>query len=197
MCQGNLGGRDLPRCPWPCACARLLGCVQIFVTPWTVARQARLSMGFSRQQYWSGLSFPLSKDFPNPGIKPAGFVCLFVYHQATWQGLGSPRCPWTLHSLSPLSQSTAFCPKHGQLNCTRVSGRVCVLVTQSSPTLCDHMDCSPPGSSVHEILQARILESVAIPFSRGSSQPRDWTWISCIAGRFFTVWATREACIHV
>ena len=50
------------------------------------------------------------------------------------------------------------------------------------------MDCSPPGSSVHEILQARILEWVAIPFSRGSSQPRDQTQVSCIAGRFFTIW---------
>ena len=47
--------------------------------------------------------------------------------------------------------------------------------------------CSPPGSSVHGILQARRLESVALPFSRGSSQPRDPTWISCIAGGFFTV----------
>ena len=52
---------------------------------------------------------------------------------------------------------------------------------------------SLPGSSVHGILQARILGWVAIPFSRGSSQPRDWTWISCIAGRLFTVWAIREA----
>ena len=50
---------------------------------------------------------------------------------------------------------------------------VCVLVTQSFPTLCNPMDCSPPGSSVHEILQARILEWVAMPSSRGSSQPRE------------------------
>ena len=55
------------------------------------------------------------------------------------------------------------------------------------------MDCSPPGSSVHGILQAGILELVAISFSRESSQPRDWTWVSYIAGRFFTIWATREA----
>ena len=54
------------------------------------------------------------------------------------------------------------------------------------------MDCSPPVSSVLGILQARILEWVAISFSRGSSWPRDWTLVSCIAGRFFTVWATRE-----
>ena len=54
------------------------------------------------------------------------------------------------------------------------------------------MDCSLPGSSVRGILQARILEWVAIPFSRGSTLPWDWTQVSCIAGRFFTIWAIRE-----
>ena len=68
-----------------------------------------------------------------------------------------------------------------------------VWVTQLCPTLCDPMDCSLPGSSVHGIFQARILEWVDIPFTRGSSWPRDWTWFSCIAGRFFTVWTIREA----
>ena len=58
------------------------------------------------------------------------------------------------------------------------------------------MDCSPPDSSVHEILWARILEWVAIPFSRGYSWPRDQTQVSCNAGSFFTVWATREAQIN-
>ena len=53
-------------------------------------------------------------------------------------------------------------------------------VTQSCLTLCDPVDCSLPGSSVHGILQARILEWVAISFSRGSSQPRDQAWVSCI-----------------
>ena len=78
----------------------------------------------------------------------------------------------------------------------------CVLVIQSCPPLWDPMDCSPPGSSVHGILQARILEWVtsilkingkpdlATPFSRGSSWSRDRTRVSCIAGRFFTVWTT-------
>ena len=66
-------------------------------------------------------------------------------------------------------------------------------VAQLCLTLCDLMDYNPPGSSIQGILQARILEWVAIPFSKGSSQPRDRTWVSCIAGRFFTVWATREA----
>ena len=54
------------------------------------------------------------------------------------------------------------------------------------------MDCSLPGSFVHGISQARILESVAIPLSRGSSRPRDRTWLSSIAGRLVTVWTTRD-----
>ena len=65
-------------------------------------------------------------------------------------------------------------------------------VVQSYLTLCDPMDCSLSGSSIHGIFQARILEWVAISFSRGSSQPRDQTWVSCIVGRCFTVWVTRE-----
>ena len=65
-------------------------------------------------------------------------------------------------------------------------------VAQSCPTLCDPMDCSLPGSSAHGIFQTRVLEWVAISFSRGSSQPRDRTQVSCTAGRRFTVWATRE-----
>ena len=56
-------------------------------------------------------------------------------------------------------------------------------VAQSHLTLCNPMDCRPPGSSVHRILQVRILEWVAMPSSRGSSQPRDRTQVSCIAGR--------------
>ena len=68
-----------------------------------------------------------------------------------------------------------------------------ILVAQSCLTLCYHIDYSPPGSSVHGILQARILEWVAISFSRGSSWLRDRTWVSCITGRFFTIWATSES----
>ena len=60
-----------------------------------------------------------------------------------------------------------------------------VLVTQSCPILCNPMDCSPPGSTVQGIFQARILEWIAIPFSRGYSQPRDQTLVSCIAARLF------------
>ena len=66
-------------------------------------------------------------------------------------------------------------------------------VTQSCPTLCNPVDCSLPGSSIHGIFQARVLEWVAIPFSRGSSRSRDRTQVSRIVGRHFTVWDTREA----
>ena len=62
---------------------------------------------------------------------------------------------------------------------------VCV-IAQSCLILCDPRDYSPPGSTDHGILQARVLEWFAIPFSRGSSQPRDQTQVSCTAGRFFT-----------
>ena len=71
-------------------------------------------------------------------------------------------------------------------------GCFCCLVTQSCPTLCDPMDCSPPGSSVHGILQARILGWVAISFSREFYWPRDWTTSPALEGGFFTTWATRE-----
>ena len=64
-------------------------------------------------------------------------------------------------------------------------------VTQSCPTLCDPMDCSLPDSSVHRIFQARILEWVAVSFSRRSSPPRDRTRVSRIVERRFTIWATR------
>ena len=73
-----------------------------------------------------------------------------------------------------------------------VIATVKVKVTQLCLILCDLMDCT-----VHGILQARILEWVAVPFSRGSSQPKDRTQVFCIAGGFFTVWAAREATLYI
>ena len=69
-------------------------------------------------------------------------------------------------------------------------------VARWCPTLCDPMDYSLPGSSLHGIFQARILEWVDISFSRRSSQPRDWTQVSHIVGKGFTVWANREVRPH-
>ena len=69
-------------------------------------------------------------------------------------------------------------------------------VTQLYLTPCEPIDCSLPGSSVHGIVQARVLEWVAISFSRGSSWPRDWTWVSRIVDRCFTIWATRKVSLY-
>ena len=73
-------------------------------------------------------------------------------------------------------------------NLAQIIEGVKLKAAQSCLTLCDPMDYT-----VHGILQARILEWVAVPFSRGSSWPRNWTGVSCIAGRFFINWAIREA----
>ena len=129
--------------------------VRLFATPWTVAHQAPLSMGFSRQGYWSGFPFPSPGDLHDPKIEPT-----------------SPVLAAKFFSNEPPGE-----PQHYL--------RVKSEVAQSCLTLCDAVDCTPPGSSVHGILQARILEWVAISFSRGSSQPRDRTRVSCIAGRRF------------
>ena len=80
--------------------------------------------------------------------------------------------------------------KAGETFCTYEIENV---AAQSCPALSNPMDCSLPGSSAHGILWARILEWITIPFSRGSSRPRNQTWVSHIAGRFFTIWAPREA----
>ena len=93
-------------------------------------------------------------------------------------------------------EETVETPKDGRIK--RKANRfledmtVLCLVTQLSPSLCDPMDCSPPGFSVHGILQVRILQWVVMPFSRGSSQSRDRTQVFHTAGGFFTIWATRE-----
>ena len=68
----------------------------------------------------------------------------------------------------------------------------CCSATQLCPTLCGTMDCSPPDSSVLGISQAGILKWDTMPSSRESSRQRDQTWVSCIVGRRFTIWATRE-----
>ena len=142
------------------ACCHL-SCVQIFATPGTVARQAPLSMGFSRQEYWSGLPWL----FPTQGSNPSLLWLL------SWQVGSLPLAP----PGKPLLYSTGWV---SEWSCSVVSDSWC---------------CSLPGSSVHGIFQARILEWVAISFSIGSSRPRDRTQVSRIAGRLFTIWATRES----
>ena len=139
------------RDPTALPCA-VLSCVQLFVTLWTIACQAPLSTEFSRQEYWSGLPFPTPGDLPDPGIK----------HISCNSCTGKQILYLLSHLGIPL-RWVHICP-----------------VAQSCPTLCDPMDSSPPGSSVHGIFQARILGWVAISYSRESFWPRDRTWVSCV-----------------
>ena len=106
----------------------------------------------------------------------------------------------TLWKQDPLSGSKKYTPSWGGEAEGRFKGnwKQCRTageseVSQSCQTLCNPMDCSLSGSSVYGIFQARVLEWIAISFSRGSSRPRNQTQVSCIAGRCFTIWATREA----
>ena len=140
--------------------------VSDFATLWTVACQASLSMRFSKQEYWSGLPFPSPEDLPDPGIKPTSLMS-----------------PALAGGFFPTSATWETLWNHKKRKWKSLS---CLW-------LWDLMDCSLPGSSAHWILQARILQWVAIPFSSGSSQPKDRTQVSHIAGGFFVVWATREA----
>ena len=107
-----------------------------------------------------------------------------------------------LHLLHGQEDSLPLAPPGKPQNLKQSSSKIlfyyccCCLVTQSCLTLCEPMNCSPPASSVHGILQARILEWVALSFSRGSSQPRDWTHISWIGRWILYHWATSEALAH-
>ena len=103
-------------------------------------------------------------------------VCMLYFLDSMY------RIIWYLYFCTWLIPLSIICP-----------ACMCAKLLQSCPTLCSPMDHHPPGSSVHGILQARILHWVAIPFSRGSSWFRDQTWVSCIEGRLYTLWATREA----
>ena len=91
--QGLLGDENI-RCsdcyPTLCVYAKSLSCVRLFVTAWTVARQAPLSTGFSRQEYWRGLPCPPPGDLPDSGIEPTSLACLasaggFFTTGATWE----------------------------------------------------------------------------------------------------------------
>ena len=150
---------------------------------------------FYRQE---GETRKLKVNFPGkiplPYGKAGGLIKLIAsqgllrYFQSNW---------FKIPLLGEAETASKFC-HISQKNLTEVFGHpstkswwdlacaVLCLVTQSCLTVCNPMDCSPPGSSVHGILQARILEGVAMPSSRGSSRPRNRTKVSCIAGRFFT-----------
>ena len=105
------------------------------MTPWTSDYQAPSSMGFSRQEHWSGLPFPSPGDLPDPGIEPI-----------------SPALPPNSLSVEPPGKSSLVIAAAAKS-------------LQSCPTLCDPIDGNPAGSAIPGILQARTLEWVATSFS--------------------------------
>ena len=132
------------------------------------AHQAPLSRRFSRQEHWSGL------PFPSP-----------MHEREKWKWSHSVIATrWTAAYQAPLPIGFSRQEYWGGLPLPSPSRSV---VSNS---------LWPPGSSVHGFLQARILKWVASPSSKGSCQPRDWTQFSHTAGRFFTIWATREASLR-
>ena len=124
-----------------------------------------------------------------------------------WKFYAMTRCAdvWDLalhlspSSALPLSLVSSHLPHHTNTrplsSCVR--GPCWSVCVQSCPTLCDPKDCSPPGSSDHGIFQARILEWVTVSFSRGSSQTRSRTHISCTAGKFFTAESPEKRSVPV
>ena len=126
-----------------------------------------------------------------PSTKMKGYNDWWAYK---WDSTGaSPKWEGKASRICSCFSSTTWNALCLPVVLTHLPVKVKLLVAQPCPTLHDPMDWSLPGFPVHGILQTRILEWVAIPFSRGSSQPSDQTWVSHIAGRLFTIWATREA----
>ena len=147
-------------------------CLTLFEIPWTGTHQAPLPMGFPRQEYWSGLPFSSLGDLPDSGIKPVSPA--------------PSASPGRFFTPEPSGKSKI---KDRRRNFIQVKTKIKCISVQFSSVQFSHsvvsnsynpMNCGPPGSSVHGISQAKILEWVAIFFSRGSSRPRDQTHISCI-----------------
>ena len=153
-------------------------------------------MELSRQEYLSGMPFPSPGDLPNLG-KPIHF------HNLTKSKKTKVICNGVICNTQKYHHTTAnqwFLIDEKEYNKTKTSQSIQYpysvqfsSVAQSYPTLCDPTDCSLLGFSAHGILQARILEWIAITFPRRSSQPSDQTLVSCISGRFFTIWGTGKS----
>ena len=154
---------------------------------------------FCLQSFPASGSFPMSQLFASSGLSIGASASVLPMNIQDWFPLGltglislqSKGLSTVIHSSLLHSRWIPYRLSHQGSN-KEVCVKVKVLVAQSCPTLCDSVDCSP-SVSVLGILQAKIQEWVDIPFSRGSSRPRDWTQVSCTAGRFFTIWGTREA----
>ena len=145
--------------------------VRLLATPWTAAHQAPLSMGFSRQEYWSGVPLPS----PCAKLWPAKLL--------------------SLKDMALLIKDLVFIYQPYLERLKNCYIFVLLYICKVKLLIRAQLFATPwsaPSSSIHGIFKARVLEWVAISFFRESSQPRDRTQVSCIVDRRFTVWATRE-----
>ena len=156
----------------------MLCCVRLFATPWTVACKAPPSMGFSRQEYWSGLPLPSPEIQLLLLLSCFSRVRLCATHRQ--QPTRLPR-PWD----SPGKNTGVGC--HFLLQRMKVKSESEVI--QSCPTLSDPKDCSLPGFSVHGIFQTRVLEWGVIAFSNFPS-PKPLPLVTTNLISFLEVWLT-------
>ena len=161
---------QLPR--WLALASLKYGSSKVNLLSWLTLRTLRIPRDTNRSETFLGLCNEChAVGYTGPGhrllsstLKGSEAQKPFVFVISWWQEIGFIQPPWP---------SVSFNERESE-------------VAQSCPTLCDPMDCSPPDFSVHGIFQARVLEWVAISFSRGSSQPRNQTRVSRAAGRCFT-----------
>ena len=183
----------------------MLSCVLLFATPWTVTHQAPLYMQISRQEYWSGWPWPTPGDLPDPGIEPT-FLCLLHWQADSLplSHMGGPQYSSVLclvtQSCLTLCNPMDYSPPGSSLQGDSVGRNIGVGCHALLQGIFQSQRLNPGLPHYKQILYPlshqgtpRILEWVAYPFCRGSSQARNWTRVSCISCGFFVSWAIREA----
>ena len=166
---------------------------QFFATPRTVTLQAALSMRFSRPEYCRGLQFPSPGDLPNPGIKPISLMSPalasgFFTTSTTWE------VPYIIHTNTIFLLEFPHFYLHSKTwysawETSESESEVHLVESNSLRPRGLYSPWTSPGQNTG------VDRREAFPFSRRSSQPRDQTQVSHIAGKFFTDWASREALI--
>ena len=182
------------RCNFPIEAARVLGQFPLWLLPQDpfsvlICRISKMSLSwFQRQEQCSCHPLLVNSSWYQRGLMevPREGNQIVILDTLSRISRVSRKQSNQIVILDTLSRVSRVSRKQSNTYCLNVE----VLVAQSCLNLCGPMDCCPPGFSLHGIFQARILECVAISSSRGSSWPRDGTWVSC---RFFTVLATGKA----
>ena len=178
----------MPHCN--CVMWKLLSHVWIFVTPWTIACQASLFMGFCWQESFSG-GYSQPRDRTQVSRIADGVFTAWATREAIGTFIHVHQKQYcsvnTIQKIERFQKTRcSFSNLHRWSTCVPA----CLLLSHVWVFATPWTVCSPPGSSVHGILQARMLEWVAIPSSTGSSSPKDRIQVSHIVGIFFTIWAT-------